>query len=494
MTLEKHQIIILLALGLFYILSAPVRADFPEIIKAVISENSSKSGAYILEKGEISLLSRAWLSENAEKTIDIQYFIWSTDNIGILAAEALLQAAERGVKIRVIVDDLLIEAAAEETIIALSAHPMINIRIYNPKHSVGISRLERIINAMTDFKGSNQRMHDKIFIADGIISIIGGRNMADEYFDYDHVYNFRDRDILLAGPVVSDIHKSFESFWESTLAVPVEKLLIKELKNMTWGQIEKSYKALHEYAQNPLNYSFDVRRTLDELPRKFPELVKEVVWDEIQFIRDTPGKNEEKGLGGGGVSTDTIISVLKKAEKSVIIQSPYLVMPKGGFELFEGLIKKGVNIKISTNSLAATDNLKAFSGYSSQRKKILKTGINVYEFRPDSEIKKELIERYDALSHMDPVFAIHAKSFVVDSKILYVGTFNFDPRSANLNTEIGVLINSSQLAKQVENKILEDILPENSWDAAKKNPDSNASLFKRTKVWFWKMMPIGSLL
>ena len=162
-------------------------------IDSQITANAGKSGVYVLDTGTEALLARAWLADHAEKSIEVQYFIWSTDNIGILAAEALLRAADRGVSVRVIVDDLLINAP-DKSLLALARHPKIDIRIYNPQSSVGVPLHKRLLNVLTDFRGVNQRMHDKTFVVDGKIAITGGRNMAAEYFDYNHEYNFRDRD------------------------------------------------------------------------------------------------------------------------------------------------------------------------------------------------------------------------------------------------------------------------------------------------------------
>ena len=184
------------------------------------SRMSSQTGVYILEKGEESLVGRAWLGAHAEESIDIQYFIWSTDNVGILAAEQLLRAADRGVAVRVLVDDLLIDAE-DETLLLLSAHPNAQIRVYNPNLSVGVSFWQRIKNVFGDFRAINQRMHDKTAIFDGVAGITGGRNMADEYFDFDHAYNFRDRDVLIIGAAVQDMQSNFDEFWNSEFAVPV---------------------------------------------------------------------------------------------------------------------------------------------------------------------------------------------------------------------------------------------------------------------------------
>jgi putative cardiolipin synthase len=464
-----------------------------EAVTGIVAAHAGKTGAYVLEKGEEALLARAWLADHARRSIDIQYFIWSTDNIGILASEALLRAAERGVTARVLVDDLLIDAP-DDALLALALHPNIDIRIYNPQLTVGTSTVKRVRNVVTGLRAVNQRMHDKTALFDGLVGITGGRNMADEYFDYDHHYNFRDRDILVMGPVVREMEESFERFWASPQAVPAEKLLTKQLKKMTPERMRAVYAELHGYAANQENFAPEVREALANLPRRFDGLMRDMVWDDCRFLSDLPGKNDgSSGLGGGGRITTGLAALLKTARKRVTIQSPYLVMPEGGLELFRDLVRRGVEVRISTNSLASTDNLQAFSGYGKQRAEILESGVKVYEFRPDPAVKRELIERYPKLEKNAPVFAIHAKTMVIDGETLFVGTFNLDPRSANLNTEVGVVVRNGRLAGEVERNILRDMQPENSWSAAD-NPDRFASWEKRHKLRLWKVMPLEPLL
>ncbi len=467
--------------------------SFEIIEHELTSVHHGKSGAYIFEKGEEALLARAWLSDHAVRSIDVQYFIWSSDNIGILAAETLLRAADRGVKIRVLVDDLLIDAP-DKIVIALNAHPNIQIRIYNPKHSVGVNEIKRLFNIVTQFRSANQRMHDKTFTVDGRVSIIGGRNMADEYFDYDHKYNFRDRDIFLLGPVVRSVQDNFETFWGSKHSVPIKKLLKKVDSSLSQEEICTVYSELHEYARDPENFKMEVRYALYNLHQKFKNIEELIVWDDITFTHDIPGKNTSNSLSGGGSSTQTLIEAISGAQETVIIQSPYLIMPEGGVEFFKELVKRGVTVKISTNSLASTDNLQAFSGYAKQRNEILEAGIEVFEYKPDPAIQRDLIERYEVLEEEVPTFAIHAKTMVIDHELVFVGTFNLDPRSANLNTEVGALIKNKRLAKQVESAIARDMLPENSWNAALESPDSNASFGKRFKVFFWRLLPLDPIL
>jgi putative cardiolipin synthase len=459
------------------------------------SKMSAKTGVYVLEKGEEALIGRAWLTQHAAKSIDVQYFIWSTDNIGILAAEQLLSAAERGVTIRVLVDDFLIDAH-DRTLLLLSAHPNVQIRIYNPNVTVGVTFWKRLKNAVKGFREINQRMHDKTAIFDGIAGITGGRNMADEYFDYDVEYNFRDRDVLLLGSSVSDMSENFEEFWSSELAVPVEELLDEEAVKISSADVRQRSRELHAYAANPVNFEPEIRAIINDAAEYFPALLQAMAWEDVVFLSDVPGKNSgESGLGGGGESTNQLINAVKNAKETVLIQSPYLIMPEGGIELFAELVSRGVQIRISTNSLASTDNIQAFSGYQGQREDLLEAGVELFEFMDEPNIREELIDRYPRIADNNPIFAIHAKSMVIDSKILFIGTFNLDPRSANLNTEVGILVESPELARQVARSIERDMLAGNSWQTTVDfNPDFVVSRGKRFKTWFNRILPMEPVL
>ena len=431
----------------------------------------------------------------ASRSIDIQYFIWSSDNIGTLAAEMLLSAAERGVAVRVLVDDVLVDAD-DRTLLLLSAHPKVQIRIYNPKISVGVGFWQRIKNAVTGFRDINQRMHDKTAIFDGVAGITGGRNMADEYFDYDHEYNFRDRDVLLLGHAVADMTENFEEFWNSDLAVPVERLLSEELTRLSPLDAMQRSEELHAYAADPANFEFGVRQAIDSTPDFFPHLLQTLVWADVSFLSDAPGKNSgSDGLGGGGESTYQLIDAVRNARESVLIQSPYLILPEGGIELLGELTNKGVRVQISTNSLASTDNIQAFSGYQRQRQDILKAGVEIYEFMPEPNSHAQLVERYDRISHYAPVFGLHAKSMVIDGEIVFIGTFNLDPRSANLNTEVGMLARDRELARQVTESIETDMLPGNSWPTTLDfNPDFTVRRTKRFRTWINRLLPLDPIL
>ena len=465
-----------------------------ESLEAAAKRHPGKSAVYVLEKGEESLLARAWLVESARKSIDVQYFIWSTDNIGTLASEALLSAAERGVKVRVIVDDLLIDAEPE-TMLSLSAHANIEIKIYNPVHSVGSSIFTQLWNLLTDFRGANQRMHDKLVIYDRTVAITGGRNMADEYYDYDHAYNFRDRDVMVAGNVMPEIQKSFDSFWENPLSVPLESILADEKEALTEEAVDEYTQWLHRYAQDPANFAPEVRAAITDTGARIEGILDNIHWTDVAYIHDDPGKNDNtRELSGGGRATTALIELLSEARKHIVIESPYLIMPEEGFEFFGALLDKSIDISIVTNSLASTDNLQAYSGYYKQKQRLLELGLKIYEFKPNPAITQSLVERHKQMAKQLPVFALHAKSLVVDGETAYIGTFNFDPRSANLNTEVGVVIRDRLIARQVEQAIRRDMAPENSWEAHNSDEEQNGGFLKRVKVMLWGILPLEPIL
>ncbi|MHB0918022.1 MAG: phospholipase D-like domain-containing protein [Thiobacillus sp.] len=462
-----------------------------------IAAHPNETGIYVLDTGASALLARAWLADHARQSIEVQYFIWSSDNVGILATEALLRAAERGVKVRVIVDDLLIDAP-DKTLLALARHPNVDIRIYNPKHQVGTPFYKRALNVVTDFRGINQRMHDKTFIVDGRVGITGGRNMADEYFDYDREYTFRDRDALVVGEAAQAMQANFEAFWANPLSVPVEARfdgwgLMKKNVKVNDAEVQKVYRKLHAYAQHPENFAPEVRAAIAATPAAFERLARDMAWGRVEFIHDMPGKNGRRwSLGGGGQSSAALAKLVAGAQESIVIQSPYLVMSGKAKALFRDAVAHGVKVRILTNSLASTDNMQAFSGYRNQRKQLLKMGLDIREYKPDPANRATLMARANPPA-TPPLFALHAKSMVVDGTTAYIGTFNFDPRSENLNTEVGVIVYHAGLAQRLQAIMEADMHPDNSWSAAEA-PDQYVPLTKRGRVRLWQLLPLKPLL
>ncbi|MBK8668925.1 MAG: phospholipase D family protein [Saprospiraceae bacterium] len=451
----------------------------------------NKSGAYVLEDGDGSMIARAWLTEHAQKTIDIQYFIFSVDNVGLIACDYLVRAADKGVKIRIRVDDVMVEAEPDD-IMVMDAHPNIEIKIYNPGTNLGKNLLQKAAKVVTDWRGINQRMHNKTFIADGISVITGGRNIADEYFDYDHEYNFRDRDIFLIGDICQEIQQSFELFWNHTLSVSVRTLISDQKPE--YSQTSR-YDKLHKYACDSNNYWPQVRARVKNIPKAFYDIVHSgdlIFTDSISFISDDPGKNANvHSLEGSGKTTEQLISLIKSAKKSIDIQTPYLVTTDLSRLLFKSAVDRGVKIRILTNSLASTDNLEAFSGYQRDREALLLTGVRIFEFRPDAACRYQLMTgALQKKLDFTPTFGLHAKSMVIDNNITVIGTFNLDPRSAHLNTECITVIHSRNLAEGVLKGMNEEFLPVNSWETTSEwNPDGKVSIKKRISTRLRKVVP-----
>jgi putative cardiolipin synthase len=293
------------------------------------------------------------------------------------------------------------------------------------------------------------------------------------------------------------MHESFERFWASDLAVPVEGLLDGDgdAPDAADADVEATYRELAAYAADTAHFAPEVRAVLAAVPDDFSRLAAEISWGRVDFVSDLPGKNSgAEGLRGGGLSSAALAALLRTAQSEVVIQSPYLVASEPAFVLFRELTARGVRIRISTNSLASTDNLKAFSGYLDQREELLEAGVEVFEYRPDPEIQESIMARRAALRAEAPVFAIHAKSLVVDRRVAFVGTYNLDPRSENLNTEIGVVIHDAAQAGAVAAAIETDMLSGNSWNAAADDPDQYASIAKRVRAWLWSWLPIDPVL
>jgi len=446
------------------------------------------TGVYILEEGYEAITSRAWMCNHAQKTMDIQYFIFTEDNIGIISCDYMLRAACNGVKVRVIVDDLM-QDTNPDYILALDQHENIDIKIYNPNLTIGSNLVKKVYNGITDFRGMNQRMHHKTFIIDGNMAITGGRNMADEYYDFDHKYNFRDRDILLIGGEAQKIQSEFDRYWNNELSVSISDLV--GFSDVNYSPLGL-YGWINDYTADSINFWPSVRKGI-------PTIMDEITTsdyfhyvDEVAFFSDDPGKNDgSDGLEGGGVSTDALIDLVNNAKESIYIQSPYLITTELGQNLFKDAVNRGVEVHILTNSLSSTDNIEAFSGYARDRTDLLNTGAHIYEYKPDAEIRKEIMKNdLQRRMNFQPIFGLHAKSMVVDEKIAVVGTFNLDPRSAHLNTECVAVIHSPEISQEMLSVMKLELQPQNAWEITSDfNPDHLAGKSKNVEVFTRRLIP-----
>jgi cardiolipin synthase C len=452
------------------------------ILEDLAGRLNEKSAVYTLESGGQSLFARAWLWQNAKKQIDIQHYIFKKDNTGRIACHYLLRAADRGVRIRLLLDEVAVKKGAADMAL-LDSHENIEVKVYNPGFRYSKSLGYRLKMLFTQMKRLNQRMHIKTITVDNKVSIMGGRNVADEYFDYDHRYNFRDRDIVMLGKLCENVTGTFNQHWTDTLSINLDELVNENKKKYN---DPKRFERFHRHACDPKNLSSGVRNKINQYPVMFDTIKsKELVWtNDVQFVADEPGKNGNRQDRKGGVCTDSVMALLRQAKKTVIIQSPYIILNDQGKELFKELLDRGVKIKILTNSMGSTDNFEAFSGYKRDRKMILEMGIDIYEFKPSPEEKYSIMipDEQEKIKYK-AVFGLHSKSIIIDEAIAVVGTYNIDPRSADLNTECIAIVRSKQFADKIMKYINLEFEPGNSWHVTKNyNPDKEAGLWKRWKV------------
>jgi putative cardiolipin synthase len=451
-------------------------ADFPRIASYAMAEaagttlarevapvaalHPGKSGFQVLERGEEALLWRGALADRAEATIDAQYYIWNEDNVGTIAAERLLRAAERGVRVRVLVDDLSI-ATDPGFLAMLDAHPRVEIRMYNPTGFVGRDLMPKALAVIGDFYRLNRRMHNKALVVDGALAVIGGRNVADEYYDMHREFNFRDRDVLVAGPIVADIEASFDRYWNSTWAVPVAGLARSAF---TDAEREAYYARLHAYVADPAHFPPRFGESLAALRARMPGVAASLVWGPARLVYDIPGKNEDPDrLDAFGTMGWEIAQAASGAAREILAETPYLAVMPGTLDVVRSLHERGVAVRILTNSLASTDNLFAFSRYAEQRETLLRLGVRLHELMPQPAFHGEIVERLPRMA-TPARLALHAKTMVIDRRIVFIGSFNMDPRSTHLNTELGVLIESPELAARLAAQLERDMAPENSFE------------------------------
>ncbi len=441
-------------------------------------KSSKNNRILILDNGYNALLARIHLIRNASRTINIQTFIWTNDECGRLLMYELIEAAKRGVKVRIIADHFVSNKDPKIIAFLATVHPNIRVKHYRPVDGrINPSKTRVIIKTIFRFRHLNQRMHNKIMTFDDLIAITGGRNIENSYFNYSLCMNFRDRDALVLGPVVKDMKKSFRKFWDYKHSVPSGDLI--DVKKVINENEIPEVKCKEDYE---LGHIFDDL----EIAAESSAIIKSTFIDHIlpakkvAFLSDKPGKNRSTWLRGQGKLTKQIAEIVSTANKELIIQSPYFVLSKDAVKLFSNIKKNAVDIIISSNSFGSTDNIVAYSAnYRLRSTTIEKLGMFVYEFMPHPGNLLELFPQYPEILKMAeakvdlspedrlPFLCIHAKSFVMDDKTAYIGSYNLDPRSENLNTEVGLLIEDRAIAAQLKKSILTDCKPQNSWVIAK---------------------------
>jgi len=417
------------------VLSDTTQTRIGRAIAAGIAANPDKAGIYRLPEPRDAFAARILLAEAAEKSLDVQYFIWHGDRVGYLLFQALWQAAERGVRVRLLLDDLNTKGL-DSTIAALDAHPNIEVRLYNPV----VNRDNRGLNFLTDFSRVNRRMHNKSFTADNQATIVGGRNIADEYFGAGAGLTFADLDVLAAGPAVSEVSRQFDVYWNSGSAYPASAFVGPATADDI-SQLQAKFVATRAEPES-VAYLESIRTTAvmrDLLDRRLPLecAATEVVYDDPAKTLDTEGRKDVLLL-------PELMRTMGRPEKQLDIVSPYFVPGDGGTELLAAAARRGVTVRILTNSLAASDAKSVHSGYAKRRRELLQAGVRLYEIKPAASKQADgSASRFGSGSSS----GLHAKTLAVDSQRIFVGSFNFDQRSTHLNTEMGVVLSNPVLAQ-----------------------------------------------
>ncbi|WP_211613665.1 phospholipase D family protein [Paraburkholderia haematera] len=426
----------------------------------------NESGFRVLSSGTDALQMRIALARAATKTLDMQYYIANEDTTGKLLLGAALYVADHGVKVRMLVDDLNFDDI-DRTMAGLNSHDNIDIRVFNPFGSAQEGMVESTTNVFTQIGHFTRRMHNKSMIADNQLAIVGGRNLGDEYFSASETLQFRDLDVLAAGPITADVSASFDDYWNSSIAYPLrvlnkQKFDAKEL-DQTRDDLRQHWRTNADpYNAKPLNAT--------PLASQIANDQLGLTWAPAEFKADRPEKIEHPSPDYVSPPMQRLGELMRDAQKDFLIISPYFVPHETGVKAAGELTHRGVRIAVLTNSLAATDAVAVQAGYSPFRVPLLQQGVELYEYKPQQKASRT------GLIGSNSRTSLHAKTYVIDRKILVIGSMNLDPRSANLNTEQTLVIHSPPLAEQVAQIFERAIAPEISYRVTLADPAQLAYL------------------
>ncbi|NNL77282.1 MAG: phospholipase D family protein [Desulfobacterales bacterium] len=430
----------------------------PERKLAVITRDLLKgtdtgtSGFLSLLRNDDAMRWRLLLADLAEETLDLQYFIWKGDVAGDLLLDRVLRAADRGVRVRLLVDDIHL-LGGDRDVAGLSQHPQIEIRLFNPSKGRSGSTILYGIEYMGNLKELNHRMHNKLIVADNRLSIVGGRNIGNEYFGLNPKQNFIDFDVLALGPIAQELSESFDIFWNNTWSYPGEALLqnfknqdlLTEVREIVGQQLEKNKKLLVAFQQHRQDWNPHLR-----------VLARDIVYGKAQVTYDQPLVGEDIMPEQLAKSLDVLTL---NAQQEILVSTPYFIPDEVFYKFAPDLISKGVRVVILTNSLGSTNHPIVHSAYKKHRKKVIELGVALFEMRHDAPVRED----FDTPPVESQAFGLHAKVVVIDRQTTFVSTLNWDPRSIYLNTELGLMIDSPVLADEIANYIEGALEPENSW-------------------------------
>ena len=524
----------MVALGLLALASvacSPLRPDFTKqpssALPPVVDSSSGRyvhaeaekhrgvSGFRLLTSPTNALMSRITLIDHATRSIDLQYYIFANDSTGRLVAQRLLAAADRGVRVRLLIDHVGVDDK-EHLLEALDTHEKIEVRLFNPFRTLEPSLPSKIAQFIVDGQRLNRRMHNKSFVVDNDVAIIGGRNIGDGYFDASDDTNFRDLDVVAIGPVVEAASRSFDDYWNSDAAYPMTAF--KE-SHATDADLDRARKSLAEHARAFAESDY-AQAAFEELPNgPTADRRGEWFWGSAELLADEPEKVALKEDEPTFRIGPKIKSIVDDAQTQVLLLSPYFVPARSGVEYLTGLAGRGVDVRALTNSLASTDEPAAQAGYARYRSDLLAGGVKLFELRPAAGSKQEATS-FGTSSGV----SLHAKAIVVDTRYVFIGSMNMDQRSKLLNTEMGVMVDCRGLAEAVAGFFAKATAPASAfqvklepaagkaataghapsghlvWVAQEKgqpvtlDSEPSATSGRKLEVVLWQLLPIESLL
>ena len=414
--------------------------SWARIVKPLAADHPGASGVQLLPYGVDALAARLALADTAERSLDVQYYIWRPDPAGWLLLAHLLRAADRGVRVRLLLDDFG-GSASDTALRALDSHTNVQVRLFKPI----ANRTFRRLSMLFDFQRVNRRMHNKSFTADQIVTILGGRNVGDRYYMAGDEPYFADFDVLAAGPAAEEVSSMFDSYWYSASSIPVRALIKKRLAP---GELAERYARLEARAAATTNSPDFEALAANEVGAEIRRHELASVWGKTRLVCDRPEKVTTDPTDTASHLLPQLRALVDGTTREVVIVSPYLVPGPSGMAFFRSLRERGIRVVVLSNSLAATDVVAVHAGYRRYRQALLRLGVELWESKPNARLRASARDDRATRSRAGKPSrsSLHAKSFAFDRQTLFVGSLNLDPRSIALNTEMGLVIEIPELA------------------------------------------------
>ncbi|MGE9290111.1 MAG: phospholipase D family protein [Puniceicoccales bacterium] len=410
------------------------------------------TGVYLLSDSREAFRARYVLASEAERTIDLQYYLWKEDTTGRLLLNRVLEEADRGVRVRILIDDIY-HKGRDEFYADIDAHPNVEIRVFNPVANRGLLRNFGFVAGMNRY---NHRMHNKIFLVDGAVGILGGRNIGDDYFAIDPQLNFDDMDALVVGEAAGQAGDAFDLFWNAEAAVPIDSFI-------DYSATEASHRAMRTKLLATLEgllkeVPYHIPADQESIQAGMENVRNHLVWTEAEVVVDVPERYAEKAESA---IFELLAEIHPGIKEEIYLQSAYFLPEAETVEAFGELVENGVEVHVMTNSLMSNNHVSVHGHYAKTRPPMLKAGVNLYELRADGSMMDYYRNRDSRLAGSNS--GLHTKAFVIDRRISVIGSYNMDPRSRVWNSEIALVVYDPIIGAQLQKIMEEEMAPENAY-------------------------------